>query len=436
MKSFGWLAVFASVGVCLACASDEDFDGGAAGVTFEPIIGGVAATQYPEAAYLNIDMSATGGYACSGALIAPRVVLTAGHCVDTHKKWEVYVGNAYRLSTSAAVYDWNEKGTQTVNPAHHDLGLVFFSEAVTLSSFPTIVKVRLADGTAALNVGRVLNGVVQSAAYQAPTTLNAADKVGYPFDYYSSVVIQPGDSGGPVFVKGSHTIAAVNSGAGGSSQVLARVDLVGDWISAQIAAHPVAGASGAGGSGGAGGASSGSGGAAGKAANGGASVGGSSAGIGGAGGKAGSGGSSAGMGGAGGKAGSGGSSAGGASSGSGGAAGKAGSAGASAACSKEIEPNDTWAEAKAAKGAVCASLTTTTDIDFYSVSFLPGAHVVEVVQSSDATFALGVGSATGCVPSLTGAQRVNVTVSGAAQTLCVKVTSPGKKVQSYQLNAN
>jgi len=47
-----------------------------------------------------------------------------------------------------------------------------------------------------------------------------------------------------------------------------------------------------------------------------------------------------------------------------------------------------------------------------------------------------VGSATTCVPSLTGVQRVSVSVSGAAQTLCVKVTSPGKKVEPYQLNAN
>jgi uncharacterized protein YhbP (UPF0306 family) len=105
-------------------------------------------------------------------------------------------------------------------------------------------------------------------------------------------------------------------------------------------------------------------------------------------------------------------------------------------CSKEVEPNDTWATAKAAKGAVCASLATTTDVDFYSVTLATGAHVIEVVQSTDATVALGVGSATSCVASLSGVQRASVTVSGATQTLCVKVSSPGKKVQTYQLNAN
>ena len=141
------LGVFAGVSVCLACAGDYAADDSAA-VSIEPIIGGVAATQYPEAAYLNIDMSATGGYACSGTLIAPKVVLTAGHCVDGHTKWEVYVGTAYRVSTSSAVYDWHENGAQTVNPAHHDLGLVFLNEPVNLAVFPTLSTSKVADGSA------------------------------------------------------------------------------------------------------------------------------------------------------------------------------------------------------------------------------------------------------------------------------------------------
>jgi V8-like Glu-specific endopeptidase len=424
LKISRWIAVVAGVGVSLACSADEDFDSGAASVTFEPIIGGVAATQYPEAAYLNIDMTVSGGYACSGTLIAPRVVLTAGHCVDTHKKWEVYVAGAYRLSTSAAVYDWNEQGAQTVNPAHHDLGLVFLADAVNLSSFPTLSKTKAADGSAALNVGRVLNGVVESAEYQAATTLSAADKVGYPFDYYSSVVIQPGDSGGPVFLKGTHVIAALNSGAGGNTQVLARVDLLSDWLNAQIAAHPVASA--AGGAGGAGGTSTGSAGKGGTASAGAGGNGGVNAGSSGKGGAGAS---------AGGTSGASASAAGKGGTASGGAS--AGSAGSAASiCSNEVEPNDTWATAKAAKGSVCANLSTSTDVDFYAVTFAPGTHAIEVVQSTDATLTLGVASGTSCVASLGNVQRANVTVSGATQTLCVKVSSPGKKIQSYQLNAN
>src|SRR5512146_1404222 len=115
------LALF--LATCVACSSD--YSDATPSVDFEAIIGGTAATAYPEAAYLNIDMSQSGGYACTGTLIAPRVVLTAGHCVDGHAVWEVYVGSAYRRATSAAVYEWNENGADTVNPEHHDVGLVF-----------------------------------------------------------------------------------------------------------------------------------------------------------------------------------------------------------------------------------------------------------------------------------------------------------------------
>jgi len=409
------LGVFAGVSVCLACAGDYAADDSAA-VSIEPIIGGVAATQYPEAAYLNIDMSATGGYACSGTLIAPKVVLTAGHCVDGHTKWEVYVGTAYRVSTSSAVYDWHENGAQTVNPAHHDLGLVFLNEPVNLAVFPTLSTSKVADGSAALNVGRVLNGVVQSGAYQAATTLKAADPVGYPFDYYSTTVIQPGDSGGPVFLKGGHTIAAVNSGAGSGTQVLARVDVLSAWLTSQIAAHSTSSASGAGGAGG----TSGVGGAAAKAGAGGTSTGGAAA----------KGGTS-GVGGAAGKAGA---------AGTGGKGGSAGAAGgASSVCPKETEVNDSWAQANVVSGTVCGATGSTADVDWYSVSLAPGSHVIEVAAGaagSDITLSLGVVSGTSCLTSINGVVRAGVTVTGATQKVCIKAASPGKKLLSYQVNAN
>jgi V8-like Glu-specific endopeptidase len=402
MKSKANAAMALGLFLCAACGPATDSDTEVTGVTFEPIIGGTVATAYPEAAYLNIDTTATGGYACSGALVAPQVILTAGHCVDGHSRWEVHVGNAVQVSTSSAVYDWNEKGATTVNPNHHDIGLVFLSAPIKLATYPTLSKTKVADNTKVLNVGRVLNGVVQAGAYQAPATITAADKIGYPFDYMSPVVIQPGDSGGPVFLNGTHTIVAVNSGAGGSTQVLARVDLLADWLAAQIASHSPGASSGSGGAGGAGG------------------TGGSAA----TGGTAGSGGT-AGRGGAGG--------AGSAGAASGGAAGAP-----SGTCvgTKEVEPNDTWPKAKKATGATCGQLGTTTDVDWYSVTFAPGAHVVEVTNAVDASLSIGVASGANCITSVNGVKRVNVSISGASQTLCVKATSPGKKVQAYRLNAN
>src|SRR5690349_15848653 len=83
-----------------ACSGADSASDDAVAATFEPIVGGVPATDYPEAALLNIDVPANGGSysACSATVIAPRVVLTAGHCVTRHSKWEVYDGSQYRLS--------------------------------------------------------------------------------------------------------------------------------------------------------------------------------------------------------------------------------------------------------------------------------------------------------------------------------------------------
>lgn len=224
----------------LACSSSGPPPEGT-GSSGDEIIGGTLASQYPEAAYLNIDTTAAGGYLCSAALIAPRVVLTAGHCVDTHKTWEVHVGTETRTSTSAATYDWNEGGATTVNPNHHDIGLVYLPTPITIASYPTLASSALANGAKVTNVGRINNGTITNSLYAADTTVSAGSSIGYPYDYSSSDVIQPGDSGGPDFASGTHQIVAVSSGAGGSTEVLARVDLLLAWINAQIASHGGAG---------------------------------------------------------------------------------------------------------------------------------------------------------------------------------------------------
>jgi hypothetical protein len=395
-----WALAGTVAGCSGAPAPGEDL-----GASNDPIVGGTLANQYPEAAYLDIDITATGEYLCSATLIAPRVVLTAGHCVDTHTKWEVHVGATTQVSTSAMTYDWNERGATTVNPAHHDIGLVFLSQPIVIAAYPTLATAPLANASKVTNVGRIKDGVITNALYAADTTVTAGAAIGYPFDYQSSDVIQPGDSGGPDFASGTHVIAAVNSGAGSGTEVLARVDLLQTWLAQQIAAH----------------------GGAGPAADAGAPA----------------------------------SNAGGPlSAGDAGDASKdaplsfdagapradamapaqpvdAGAskdaASTSPACAPEMEPNGAWSQATVlSSGAACGALTA-GDQDWYALTSSGGQVSVDLVGAGDALLSVGQVSGSACVAALTGLRAAQLTAPAAAH-LCVVVASPTRAAQSYELD--
>jgi hypothetical protein len=148
--------------------------------------------------------------------------------------FEVVAGGSVRTSTKGETYDWKENGATSVNPIHHDIGLIYLTDAIVLPSYPTLADAKAADGASAVDVGRIKGGAVTNDIFSAPITLSDAVKVGYPFDYVAAGVIEHGDSGGPVFAAGTQKIVAVNSGAGGNIEVLARVDLLRSWILARL----------------------------------------------------------------------------------------------------------------------------------------------------------------------------------------------------------
>lgn len=209
------------------------------------IVGGTKASQYEEAVLVNMqDKYGNPTSACSGALIAPRVVLTAGHCVDGVPRFQIiapYTTDGKQVGTSSkkAAFDWINVPGSSVDPDLHDVGLIFLDKPMTLKKgWPIIPKARVEWGTKAMNIGRIQSGVFSSTDLfvSKPLGMNNGAEAGFPFDYWADEVIQPGDSGGPVVLVGAapHTIIAVNSGAGGD-EVLARTDLLYDWIQKQVA---------------------------------------------------------------------------------------------------------------------------------------------------------------------------------------------------------
>lgn len=205
----------------------------------DAIVGGSAATAYPEAVLIDMKQGGSVVAICSGTLIAPKVVLTAGHCVHGFDGWNIkapFASNQTASASASAVYDWTND-SEFVDPNQHDVGLIFLSKPITIASYPTIATAALAANAKVQNIGRINNGQASNTKLfigpQVATKKGAA--YGFPFDYVTAETIQSGDSGGPVVVPGTHKLVAVNSGAGGGTQVLARVDLVAPWIAEKVA---------------------------------------------------------------------------------------------------------------------------------------------------------------------------------------------------------
>jgi Trypsin len=258
--SSSFIVLSAIIAPLTACNAPEAPGEESTAFSDDAIKGGKPATDYPEAVLLEMKQNGQLKEACSGSLIAPQVVLTAGHCAVGFDSWHVrapFAGAAPQDSTDAATFDY-DTDSQQVEPSQHDVALIFLSTPIVIPTYPTIASSALAAGQQVVNVGRINNGQLSNSALYVskPITVQSASSLGYTFDYMSNQIIEPGDSGGPDFVAGTHTLIAVNSGGGQGTELLARVDLVASWIQQQIASH--GGGGGNGGSGGAGGGGSGS----------------------------------------------------------------------------------------------------------------------------------------------------------------------------------
>jgi hypothetical protein len=237
------LAPFAAA--LAACAVPADMGDAPAGEGAEAIIGGTPATAYPEAVLLDIQQGGRTTMGCSATLIAPRVVLTAAHCVADADGWQVtapYISGTAVHGSSGALFDWTNSNDQ-VSPDQHDVGLVFLDSPIQLSSYPTVASAGLPDKSNIVTVGRVKGGQLSHSGLYVSEVIQvrSGSSYGFNFDYAAPMRIEHGDSGGASYKQGTHSIVAVNSTGDDSTQLIARVDLVSAWIQKQIAAHPADG---------------------------------------------------------------------------------------------------------------------------------------------------------------------------------------------------
>ena len=375
----GVCAMIAANGCVAERANDEEVDAERVAVDVAPIVGGARTAAYPAAALLNMRAASGASYACTATVIAPRVVLTAGHCVDGMVSWNVIANGSVRTSTKGETFDWKEKGATTVNPLHHDLGLVYLTDPIVLPSYPTLATEGAAVGAAAVDVGRIRNAAVTNEICAAPIALRSGLTVGFPFDYAADGVIEHGDSGGPVFLGATQTIVAVNSGLGGNTEVLARVDLLGDWLRGRIAAQsatpappPPSPPSDAGAS----------------------------------------------------------------KPDAEPPKPDAGAPPPPPACAiTEAEPNNVVGSAMAFKTTACGKLGTADDLDWFLYPATVGRTSLLLASDGDAAATVGFLSAGKCVPVMQNAREVVVNVSAGTAQICIGVSSATHKTQPYVLSA-
>ena len=273
-------AAVACFGVCLLAA------GGASAARSEPkahasIIGGRQATieELPALAYLEGE-NAAGGYACSGTVVAPRLVLTAGHCVQDIESGEITP--AATLAVATGVADLTQIGPTNVSRVseafvypHFDPGQLTGDAGLLVLTAPVAAPpIRLAGsadggllaaGTQVTIAGWGLTSakakegspVLKLGLSKVEPTGTCRSKSSRYYPFYTpaqqlcaldaptdKVSACHGDSGGPAIAAGADGLPAeigiVSTGGPNCSRslpnVFTRVDLVSGWVNRWIAA--------------------------------------------------------------------------------------------------------------------------------------------------------------------------------------------------------
>ncbi len=203
----------------------------------DDVVEGTIARDYAEAVHINMADAYGPAGVCSGALIAPTVVLTAGHCVEGFTAWYViapFAGGEVRRTTRAEVYDWDVR-MEDYTLAKNDVAVILLDEPIVIDAYPRVASEGVEHGSEAVVVGRTMAGRPSDdwLFESNPIALlhSWGDKAYSRYYIAPENMIQPGDSGGAVYpydpeAGGPRTIIGIAS----ATHYVYRAHLRHDWL--------------------------------------------------------------------------------------------------------------------------------------------------------------------------------------------------------------
>ncbi len=224
------LVSLAALGV-MGCSADAPSPE-STGQASQPILGGTTDSGDPSVVAVIQTDSSGNQYICTGSIIAPTKVLTAGHCVKGMVSWEVRVGTDARnpeqtLAVSGGVAD----------PGGGDIAIITLSQPTDLTplAYNTTALSDADVGTSARSVGYGSNQINSGQGTGGGTKRTGDTSIKALQDDTFSVhqILCHGDSGGPTFANGK--IVGITSYGDTANCVgddyAVRTDLYADFIS-------------------------------------------------------------------------------------------------------------------------------------------------------------------------------------------------------------
>jgi hypothetical protein len=182
----------------------------------EAIVGGTLASSHPEAVVVD---GIGSGTRCTGVLLGPRLVLTAGRCVTATSPQGFTVTAPFAppgARRTARAYEWATHlpyGINEVDAEHPDVAVLHLDAPIEAGAFAELPPTGTASGTLRI-FGRALDGALTDEVHESPdVVIETGDAAGLPLHYLASPqLIQTGDLGGPAIESGTHVVRGVVSG--------------------------------------------------------------------------------------------------------------------------------------------------------------------------------------------------------------------------------